>query len=505
MDSESFEFLDDLFEPALVADEDETIVYYNASFLTLFRTTPRLMKKSSNFKEYFSAIIPDFTSFYEELEKVKQVISTELNFIIEGQISTIIIKGVKKDSGHYILMFKDVTVEKNLNDKYRAQLEELKNTHSQIIQSDKLKVIGEMTANISHEINNPLTVAVGNSELIGFSLESEDLNTQRAAIAKFQTNIDHSLDRINKIISNMKEYLHKSEDKKEYCDAKEIIEKAIAFINPSVKGTPIDIEILLNGTAPILLVNRVKIEQVFVNLLQNAVDSLKESSTVDPKIVIELQLENNGNFVQIAVKDNGQGISAENRAKIFSTFFTTKEIGKGTGLGLSISSRIIQSHQGKLELLDSKQGAHFRITLPAIGIAGRVNGNWEKLINDNAKLTNVLVVDNELNILNLCMNFLSDSEYHFLGASSAAEAYKELERTSVDMIITDLKMPLIDGEAFVRELRAKNIMVPVLFMTSKDFVDKYKTMKEELGLKGIILKPFTKDELVGAIGAVVND
>lgn len=505
MEMDSFEFLDDLFEPILVAYNDGSIQYYNASFLTLFKTTPRALKKQTDFKEYFSAIIPDFMSFYNELDKVSQMISSELNFIIEGQICTIIIKGVKKESGYFILLFKDVTVEKNLNDKYRAQLEELKNTHSQIIQSDKLKVIGEMTANISHEINNPLTVAIGNSELISFALESDDLNSQRTAITKFQGNIDHSLDRINKIITNMKEYLHKSEDKKEYCDAKEIVEKAIAFTNPSVKGTSIAIKILLEGQAPILLINRVKIEQVLVNLIQNAIDSLKDSQTQNPEITIELKIEKNGNFIQIGVKDNGPGISAENKEKIFNTFFTTKDIGKGTGLGLSISNRIIQSHQGKLELLDSKVGAYFKITLPAIGIAGHVNGNWEKLMNDSDKVVRVLVVDNELNILNLCMNFLSDSDYHFLGASSASEAYLELERASVDVIITDLKMPLVDGENFIRELRSKNINVPVLFMTSKDFVDKYKTIKDELGLKGIIIKPFSKDELVGAIGAIIND
>jgi signal transduction histidine kinase/ActR/RegA family two-component response regulator len=505
MDADSFELFDDLFEPILVADQYGTIVYYNASFLTLFRTTPRVMKKQSDFKDYFSSIIPDFTSFYDGLIKEDQMLSTELNFIIESQICTIIIKGVKKETGDFVLLFKDVTVEKLLNDKYRAQLEELKNTHSQIIQSDKLKVIGEMTANISHEINNPLTVAIGNSELIGFALESDDLNTQRESITKFQTNIDHSLDRINKIITNMKEFLHKNEDKKEYCDAREIVEKAISFTNPSIKGTSIDVKIMLNGLAPILLINRVKIEQVLVNLIQNAIDSLKDSQTIDPLIVIDLISENNGNFIQIFVKDNGPGISAENRTKIFNTFFTTKEIGKGTGLGLSISNRIIESHQGKLELLESKTGANFKITLPAIGIAGHVNGNWEKFINDSDKLTRVLVVDNEINILNLCMNFLSDSDYHFLGASSAAEAYLELERNAVDIIITDMKMPLIDGENFIRELRTKNINTPVLFMTSKDFVDKYKTMKVELGLKGIIIKPFTKDELVGAIGAAVNE
>ncbi|MGZ3787761.1 MAG: hybrid sensor histidine kinase/response regulator [Bacteriovorax sp.] len=501
---DSFDFLDDLFEPVLIADHEDSIVYFNSSFLTLFKTTPRILKKQSGLLEYLSSTVPNFQQFYKELNSTLNTVSGELTFFLEGQLCTIIIKGVKKERGHTILLFKDVTVEKLLNDKYRSQLEELKNTHAQIIQSDKLKMIGEMTANISHEINNPLTVALGNCELISFSLESKDLNKERGSIAKFHENINHSLERINKIISNMKEYLHKNEDKKEYCDALTIINKAVAFTAPSLKGTNINVLVNVIGQAPILLVNQVKIEQVLVNLIQNAIDSLREGGLSSPTITIDCQVEGNGNFVQIAVLDNGPGITPENRSKIFNTFFTTKEIGKGTGLGLSISNRIIQSHQGKLELLDSPIGAHFKITLPAIGIAGHMNGNWEKLITDSEKLTRVLVVDNEINILNLCMNFLSDTEYHFLGVTSAEEAYKELERTSVDIIITDLKMPSIDGEQFIRKLREKNVAVPVLLMTSKDFMEKYKNIKDELGLKGIILKPFSKDELLGAIGAVVN-
>lgn len=502
---ENFEYLDDLFEPVVVADQTNAILYFNSSFLTLFKTTPRAMKKTDDYKLYFANIVPDFPAFYDELQKSHQAISSELTFFLEGSLCTIIIKGVKKESGHTILLFKDVTVEKQLNDKYRAQLEELKNTHAQIIQSDKLKVIGEMTANISHEINNPLTVAVGNAELISFALESSDLNTQREQIKTFHHNIEHSLERIHKIISNMKEYLHKNEEKKEYCSAKDIIEKARSFVAPTVKGTDIEIVTNIEGTAPILLVNQVKIEQVLVNLINNAIDALMEKNVTSPKIQIDCKVDPGGNFVYMTVSDNGPGITPENRDKIFNTFFTTKEIGKGTGLGLSISNRIIQSHQGKLELLDTKTGASFRITLPAIGIAGHMNGNWERLMSDGEKLTRVLVVDNEVNILNLCMNFLSESQYYFLGAASAEEAFKELERSEVDMIITDVKMPSMDGEAFIREIRKKKIEVPVLFMTSKDFVDKYKTVKNELGLKGVVIKPFTKEELVGAISSAMQE
>lgn len=502
---DAFEYLDDLFEPVVVTELDGSIAYFNASFLSFFKTTPRLMQKQKNLMTFLSPVIPDFEEFFANVISGGQAITPELNFFFEGQMSTLILKGSKKELDYVQILFKDVTVEKQLNDKYRAQMEELKNTYAQVLQSDKLKVIGEMTANISHEINNPLTVAVGNAELISFALESDDLNQQKNNIEKYNNNVNHSLERINKIISNMKEFLHKSEDKKEYCDGKEIIEKSVAFTTPSLKDTNIQVKFNIHGAAPILLVNKIKVEQVFVNLIQNAIDSLKESNVAEPRVHIDLVSEKNGNYIRIDVKDNGNGISEENREKIFNAFFTTKDIGKGTGLGLSISQQIIASHQGKLELLPSAMGAHFRITLPAIGIAGLVNGNWEKLINEGDKVTRVLVVDNEINILNLCMNFLADSNYSFLGASSASEALREVERTSVNMIITDFKMPEMDGESFIRELRKKNIDVPVLFMTSKDFVEKYKKMKDELGLKGIILKPFTRDELVGAIGAVINE
>lgn len=502
---EFFDYLDDLFEPIVVVDASRQIVYFNASFLTLFKTTPRILQKEPDVIEFLAPIIPDFGDFFSQVQENGQAISGELSFFFEAQMYTLIIKGVKKESDNVIIFFKDVTVEKQLNDKYRAQLEELKKTYSQVLQFDKLKVIGEMTANISHEINNPLTVAVGNVELISFSLENDDLNQERETIQKFLGNVNHSLERIHKIISNMKEFLHKNEDKKEYCDAKEIIEQAISFTSPSLKDSHIEIKSKVHGPSSILLANKIKLEQVLVNLIQNAIDSIKEGNVKNPYINISMDSENGGNFVRIDVKDNGPGILKENRDKIFTTFFTTKEIGKGTGLGLSISNQIIATHQGKLELIDSQTGAHFRITLPAIGIAGLVNGNWEKLINDGENVKRVLVVDNEINILNLCMNFLSESEYSFLGAISAEEALREVERTPVSLIITDLKMPNIDGEKFIRELRKKNSDLPVLFMTSKSNVEKYKTMKEELGLKGIVLKPFTKDELLDAIGAVLND
>ena len=501
----SFEYLDDLFEPVLIIDKSESIIYFNSSFLTLFKTTPRLMQKQTNVLNYLGSIVPDFELHFRKILEHGHAISSELDFYFEDQAYTLIIKGVKKDNSYIMFSFKDVTVEKILNDKYRAQLEELKSSYSQVLQFDKLKVIGEMTANISHEINNPLTVAVGNAELIEFCLEASDINTQKENIEKYNHNVSSSLVRINEIITNMKEFLHVSEEKKEYCNANEIVEKIISFSAPSLREINVKVNIKVNGGVPILLVNKAKVEQVFVNLIQNAIDSLKDSNTKEPRIDIDLTNEKNGNFTRIDVKDNGPGINSDNREKIFNAFYTTKEVGKGTGLGLSISSQIIQSQQGKLQLIDSDHGAHFRVTLPAIGIAGLVNGNWKHQMNEGDKVKRIMVVDNEINILNLCLNFLSETNYSFLGVASANEALRELERSSIHMIITDLKMPDMDGEKFVRELRKKNINIPILFMTSKESVEKYIDIKTELDLKGIILKPFTKEELLGAVGAVLND
>ncbi len=491
---------DDLFEPILVADSSDAVVYFNASFLTLFKLTPRHFKKNGSLTDFFKEHFPVFSLYLSELSNSEGLLSPELTHNESDQELTLIIK-VKKIADEFHFYFKDMTVEKQLYEKYKLQILDLKSSHEQILQSDKLRVIGEMTANISHEINNPLTVVMGNSELIDFALESDNMHSLKADIQRYNKNIGLSVERINKIIASMKEYLHKNEELKEYFNINEVLNSSIDFLRPIFNKTGMEIEVVTDKTEPILYANKTKIEQVFVNLITNASDALLESGTISPKIKIAISCEAIEGSVIIDFIDNGPGISKEIQDKIFQSFFTTKGIGKGTGLGLNIVKNIVEAHQGRIILISSEKGAHFQIALPSVAVASYFSGDWHQIHNVDGNFKKILVVDNDANILNLCHSYLRDSDYYFLGATSAEEAIKQLARIEVDLVITDLKMPGMSGEDFVKKMRHLNLKTPVCYMSSKEMVLKYNKNRDVLGVQGVVIKPFSKDELLKALEA----
>ena len=500
----SFELYDDLFEPVVVLNEKAEILYYNSSFLALFKVTPRNLLKTNSLVHFLNEYDLDLASFVKNFISTGQSLSPEITFKKLDQEQTVVMKGTKLFD-KYIIMLKDITVEKQLYDKYKISISELKNSHEQIVQIDKLKALGEMSANISHEINNPLTVAYGNNEILSFSLDNKDLNQERENILLCQQNIESSLERIKKIISNMKDFLYKNEELKEYVGIHSIIQASIDLLNPKIKAHHISIQFSSSDQDYIVMANRVKIEQVIVNLIQNAIDAMVDAKVEKPTITISLNSEENTSFVQLRIADNGPGIKPEDKEKVFQTFYTTKEIGKGTGLGLSISNRIIESHQGKLKLIDSKLGATFEITLPSTALSNYIQGDWSKILNSDGNSIKVLIVDNEPQILNLCMSFLKDGPYLFLGATSGKEALEILERTDINLVITDLNMPDQNGISLLKELRDKNYQGPALLLSSREGIQTYTEHKDEHQISGILLKPFNKEELNKIIDHTINN
>lgn len=494
----SFELFDDLFEPVVVLNENAEILYYNSSFLSLFQMTPRTVLKLGDLKELFKELGPSFTLFLSDFLNEKESISPELTFVRNQQTATVILKGSKMFD-RYVLMMKDMTVEKQLYDKYKIQIEELKNSHDQILQADKLKALGEMSANISHEINNPLTVASGNNELLGFALEDSDLNAQKDSIIHCHNNMTSSLDRIRKIISNMRDFLHKSEDAKEYINLHHILENSITLLKDRISENKVKVQIKAQNPDVIIMGNQLKLEQVIINIMGNALDAMAENNTAQPTLLIEILPDSEKSCVHLKINDNGPGIKKENREKVFQTFFTTKEVGKGTGLGLSISRRIIQSHQGTLELEDSKEGALFVITLPSLELSNYLQSDWDQVLNDQSEQKKILFVDNEPQILNLCMSYLKNSPYLFLGATSAEEALNIIKRTAVHLIVTDLNMPKGSGIDLIEFLRKKGVQTPALLLSGKEALDTYGQVKDRLQIAGMVLKPFTQDELFNTL------
>jgi signal transduction histidine kinase/ActR/RegA family two-component response regulator len=504
---EGFSYLDHLFEPVAIVDKKFNIIYYNNYFVTFVRSSPRQLKKSSALCEVLSFENFDLKKTLSKVLKDKgNYVSPELNLCLteEDPSYTVVVKLIALEDENLMLCLNDVSVETQLHEKYRSQLVELRSSHEQLLQTDKLATIGQLTTGISHEINNPLTVALGGSQNIDYFLECDKPDIRELKLSNKM--ILESLTKVVAIISNMKSYVHKAEDQKEYCDVSELIVNGINLVNHGWAKTHLDFNNIVPDEAKLCLVNKIELEQVIVNLLQNAVDALEEAKTTNPEITISLDTNLDENCLELFVKDNGPGIAKDIQEEIFKPFFTTKKVGKGTGLGMAISQRLIEKYRGQLSIYEtSKKGTTFVVQLPLIEDSSITHNSRlvDNLSNDTVKT--ILVVDDEPQILNIMETFIQDAGHLFIGSSGGEEALKLLKELEVDIIITDYHMPRMNGTEFVTKIRKTDDEVPILFLSGSGTLSEYDRDKDKLGISGLIIKPFTREDIYSSIGYLLTD
>ncbi len=239
-----------------------------------------------------------------------------------------------------------------------STLEELKDAQTQLVQAEKMAGLGRMSAGIIHEINNPLNYAKTGL----YSLRKKDKylpEDQRADFAEVLKDVEDGVDRVKNIVSDLRTFTHPSTDQLEVVDVSKVIASAERFLSNQLKEVSLEKNVpedfRING-------NSNKLVQVFTNLVQNAVDAMKQKQFVDtvPTIWIEAKTEPARRL--IIVRDNGNGIPPEIMGKIFDPFFTTKDVGEGMGLGLSICYRIVAEAGGTVSV-KSEKGLFTEFTL----------------------------------------------------------------------------------------------------------------------------------------------
>jgi predicted ATPase/signal transduction histidine kinase/tRNA A-37 threonylcarbamoyl transferase component Bud32 len=265
-------------------------------------------------------------------------------------------------------------------------LENLKQSQFQLVQSEKMASLGQLVAGIAHEINNPVTfISAGvdslrtNLDEVGQVLDMyhmitpvnveerlkqiENLKSQidyRQTITEINTLIDSiktGTDRTTEIIKGLRTFSHLDEDVVRVIDIHDNINSTLVLLRNKYKNR-IKIEKVF-ADIPQIECYPGQLNQVFMNILSNAIDSIEEKGT------ITIQTTKSNGSVKISIRDTGKGIPENIRSKIFEPFFTTKEVGQGTGLGLSISHGIIEKHKGSIELLSEiGLGSEFIIILP---------------------------------------------------------------------------------------------------------------------------------------------
>ncbi|MDD4923216.1 MAG: histidine kinase N-terminal 7TM domain-containing protein [Dehalococcoidales bacterium] len=265
--------------------------------------------------------------------------------IIDVEVSANYLEG---GGGRMMLFIRDITERKKL--------------HEQLIAQDRLVSIGELTAGVAHELNNPLTSLIGYSGL----LRERDLP---ADIKEDIIIINNEAKRAARIINNLLTFARKHREGKSPADINEVIRKTLALRTGEQKLNNIRTITHLAADLPELMVNGFQLQQVFLNIIINAEFFMLKAHK---KGMLTIVTEQAGNFIRIKIMDDGPGITKKNLNYIFNPFFTTKDVGEGTGLGLSICHGIITEHGGSIRA-ESKhgEGAAFIIELPVNKVPDR--------------------------------------------------------------------------------------------------------------------------------------
>ena len=499
---ENFTNFDQLFEAIIVVDKKSDIIYYNHHFSTFSKLSPRKIKKISNLAGLFKSLDDkiDISSIINDSQKSNNTsvsMEGEIEFFESNEITNVVIKVVPKGESS-LICFNDLSIEKSLFQKYKAQVTELKNSYKQLVHADKLKSIGELTAGISHEISNPLTIASGNTELLEIFLGSGSIEDNMVEVTEAISNIQSSLLRINKITLNMKKFVYQDDERKEYVDLSSVINSSIALIGPQYAKSNVELSFIDLSNGAIGFVNDLGIEQVLVNLLKNSLDAL--IGTDLGKVIVELDSSKDGEYIFIRVKDNGDGIDASIEKDIFSPFFTTKDIGEGTGMGLSLSKQIIEAHQGDLTYSSSKnESCTFTIELPGVELSSYLDNESQISNLEGSAELKVLVIDNEVTVLNLMASLFKDESVSIIGSSRPSEAINLLQKIDVDLVIADYNMPEMNASELSKKIRETNVSLPIVYLTSKDYSLKFNEDKVKYNISSLILKPFTKQSVLDAI------
>lgn len=255
---------------------------------------------------------------------------------------------------------------------------ELKATQQQLVQAGKMAAIGQLAAGVAHEINNPLAGIMGYAQLASEHIRArEQTGIPPAEVARFLgyvENMEKQSQRCKQIVQNLLRFARSSShEESETVDVNQVMRETLSFLSHQMVSARVELDLHLAESIPPVNGHSGKMQQVFTNILINALQALSSDSG---RIRVETSCADN--WVKIAMSDTGEGIPPENMDKIFEPFFTTKEIGQGTGLGLSVTYGLVRDMNGSINVESVVgEGTTFVVSFPAVDARNKAAGTPE--------------------------------------------------------------------------------------------------------------------------------
>ncbi|MCC9620192.1 response regulator [Thalassospira sp. MA62] len=456
--------------PELIAVlSGEEIVYINQQGLSMLRVTDAQMLGHS-FMEMVHETSREILA--EHIDRYKNGYSGRADFTlmclrrdgenVELEVSAIAF--THEGAPAMLMLAEDVTEKRKIE--------------RQLVQTSKLATLGEMAASIAHEMNQPLNVIRMAADTCSLQY---DMDAVKPAFQRERLKlISGQTERMSEIIKHLQIYSRPDNDDFELFDPMKALGRAVDMIEHDCRLSGILIDVVPPTQLCMVKGRQVQLEQVLVNILTNARDAINENgddgNSIGGLIRISAVIDAQTQTLRIAINDNGGGVPEAAIDFLFHPFFTTKDVGKGTGLGLSVSYGIVEAMGGKINVRNEGDGACFEIALPVveIGMGELPHIEDDDGLDDDSESTvstadrqkvRVLVVDDEMDAMEIISAYLEGQGYNVCAASNGEEALAIAGAMQPDILITDIRMPQMDGNSLVKELRSRNPAMPVIVMT----------------------------------------
>ena len=380
---------------------------------------------------------------------------------------------------------------------------------AQLFQSQKMEAIGTLAGGVAHDFNNILTTIIGNCHLALTSLHEED------PMFEDIQDIKRAGERAADLTRQLLAFSRKQLIKPRVLDINEVLTDMGKMISRLI-GEDIEISVIAAPELWLVEADPGQIEQIVMNLVVNAMDAMPEGG----KLTVEtanVELDEGffrkhgvtgqiGNFVMLAISDNGIGMDRETQERIFEPFFTSKASDKGTGLGLSTIYGIVKQNEGFIWVYtEPRQGSTFKVYLPKTKGSMDPESEDQYFSNELGGSETVLIVEDDDSVRKLARTSLKRNGYRILEAENGENALRvsEAHDGSIDLILTDVVMPKMSGKDLAELVEKIHPRVKVIFMSgyTNDAIVNHGILTRGVEF---IEKPFTPKNLASKVRAVLD-